>query len=107
MLFRVPAYFSGLRVCSLPFDAERKRTDQLSYQYELVLRSGPRYHPGISIDAEFVASYVDAEGWLPRRRSYKKATIASWEWQTRVLLWPSDLGCPVWSVTSMLESGRI
>lgn len=50
-----------------------------------------------------MAGYVDEARCLPGRRSYCLAALASWEGRTRILLWPSDLMCPSWSVTAMLK----
>lgn len=60
--FRVPDYFASLQVRALPSDAKRKRTGHLPYNDELVLRSGPWYHPVIAMDAEFVAGKVEEDG---------------------------------------------
>lgn len=63
-------------MCLLPSDVDKKRTDQLAYRYEMILRVGPWYHPGISADFAFLAGYGDGIGWLTGRLGYSLATVA-------------------------------
>lgn len=47
--------------------------------------------------------YLDAHGHLPEQLGYTLYMVSSWKCWVRVLLWPSELVCPTWTVTEQLE----